>query len=404
MSETLPQGLKPRSIRLANRRSVLRLLLEREECTVGEIAQALSLSRTSVVKALTEFMEQDLVEEAGKGASTMEGGKRPELFRLNANARFSISLRINKCSAVIEQRNLRSCLQRTAMVALSCPDQYSIMLDEVSEGIRNFLDEGETDIRNLIAVIVGGDGQLDTRSGVIVMPAHHAWGEDLHICRDLQQKTNLEVPFYLGSVVQFAGYQLIRKYPGERVVLLLIAGITGGCAVDTAEMQGEGFTELVHMLVAPGQGETCPVCGQCGCFHERVSTSGCIKRYAAMCLAEHPLQEKIREGSLCMADVFAAADEGEAAARQLLDEIVQDFAVLVHNLAVTLRPHRIVLGQQYRFPGSYMTCALQRMVEAQTRTRFGQGMMLSFGGGFEDFAQGAAWYAAMRYIGEHGEA
>ena len=81
----LPQaGEKPRDIKLNNRRIVLGAAGPgRDRATLGELAAESALSPQHRSKsASTFFLQKGLVADAGKGSSTSEGGKKPDMFAL----------------------------------------------------------------------------------------------------------------------------------------------------------------------------------------------------------------------------------------------------------------------------------------------------------------------------------
>lgn len=384
------QGMRPSSIRQVNRKAILKHLLDNGECSVEQIRSALGLSRTSVVKALNEFLLRGLVTEAGKGTSLPEGGKRPELFRLDDEALYSISVRINRSDAVIEQRTLSARPLRSLTIELNAPDDYAQTVQCIADALSTLIRYYALDTQRMVGVVIGSDGVLDMETGSILIPAHHAWEGKMNICRDLRQATGLaEVPFYLGNMVVFAGYEQLHQQNVRRIALLLLAGVSGSCVVDADfPPTSDAFSELIHMIVQPDAQEICPICGQRGCFHAMVSTRRLRRLY----------EERSGTSIGRPESVFALADAGDAIAQTLLDETARCFAVMLHNLSVAVHPQCIHIGDRYRDPGIYMKEKLESIARGLSDGRFGREVRLSFGGGFEDFAPGAAWFATLRFL------
>ena len=80
--QTPQSGEKPRDIKLNNRRIVLDLLRRHDKVTLGELAQSCALSRNTIKKCMDYFLEKGLAADAGKGSSTSEGGKKPDMYKL----------------------------------------------------------------------------------------------------------------------------------------------------------------------------------------------------------------------------------------------------------------------------------------------------------------------------------
>ena len=72
---------KPKNIKHHNLRYVLSILKKHGVCTASEISKESNLSVTTIVKILDILKREGLARSCGKGPSTREGGKRPELLR-----------------------------------------------------------------------------------------------------------------------------------------------------------------------------------------------------------------------------------------------------------------------------------------------------------------------------------
>ena len=78
-------GNKPKNIKSNNQKIVLSLLRSSDALSLSEIAAQVNLSKTTITKIVNALMEKGLVHSIGKGSSTEEGGKRPELFAFCAD-------------------------------------------------------------------------------------------------------------------------------------------------------------------------------------------------------------------------------------------------------------------------------------------------------------------------------
>ena len=83
---------KPKNIKFHNQRLVLSLMRQNAVISASEIAQRINLSITTVVKILAVLQENGLIKSMGKGSSTDEGGKKPELFAINESYKHVIAI------------------------------------------------------------------------------------------------------------------------------------------------------------------------------------------------------------------------------------------------------------------------------------------------------------------------
>jgi glucokinase len=146
-----------------------------------------------------------------------------------------------------------------------------------------------------------------------------------------------------------AEHRLGAARPFRHVVMVTLGtGIGGGIVVDgRVEVGSAGFAgEIGHMVVDPS-GPPCP-CGRRGCWERYASGAGLglLAREAALAgrldgvvrLAGGDPEDVRGE------DVSAAADAGDPAARQVIEEVGRWVGFGLANLACVLDPECFVLG------------------------------------------------------------
>ena len=95
-------------------RAVLQLMRTREIASVAEISSCIRLSKTTIKKIIDHLSALNLVVSAGKGLSTGEGGKKPELFRFNRSFGYVISIHVTPDSISLLPRTWRERSLNTA--------------------------------------------------------------------------------------------------------------------------------------------------------------------------------------------------------------------------------------------------------------------------------------------------
>ena len=77
-------GAKPIDLRRQNYQSIIQLFRNHPTLAVRDIAQVLSLSKTAITNILNNLTEMNIIHAVGKGESTNQGGKKPEMYALNS--------------------------------------------------------------------------------------------------------------------------------------------------------------------------------------------------------------------------------------------------------------------------------------------------------------------------------
>ena len=85
---------KPRNIKYNNQKLVMSLFRWAGKLSVSEISEQVGLSKTTIKKIIGDLMKKNMLLSAGKGESTEEGGKKPELFIFNPTFRYIVLVNI----------------------------------------------------------------------------------------------------------------------------------------------------------------------------------------------------------------------------------------------------------------------------------------------------------------------
>ena len=137
----------------------------------------------------------------------------------------------------------------------------------------------------------------------------------------------------------------------------------GGIIVDGQIVSGLGGAggEVGHsLLVLDGQPCTC---GRSGCWEAYASATALI-RQGKEAAASHPDSLLNRYPALAGRDVFDAADDGDAAAKAVLDRYYDYVAAGITNLVNILSPEMVLIGGGISRQGERLLAPIRRYVAA----------------------------------------
>ena len=179
-------------------------------------------------------------------------------------------------------------------------------------------------------VAIGAPGPCDFRTGVLVNPPNlEGWPRDLPLGPMLA--TAFGAPVHLGNDADLAAIGEHRRGAGRGVSNMVYVtwstGIGSGLILGGRLYSGAHGSagEVGHMVLDP-EGPTC-FCGMRGCTE--VYASG----HSIAAAAGRPASE-----------VFAAAREGDAAARAIVERAATMVGVMLVNLTDLVDPELIVMG------------------------------------------------------------
>lgn len=201
------------------------------------------------------------------------------------------------------------------------------------------------------AIGVAAAGFVDVRRSTIVFAPNLAW-RDEPMKRDLEARTGF--PVVVENDANAAAWGEFRHGAGrdvdDMVLLTVGTGLGGGVVIDGNLLRGHsGFAaELGHVRVVP-DGHRCG-CGNRGCWEQYASGRALVREARELASTDSPLAARLLE----LADgkakriegphVTQAAEEGDAAAVELLADIGTWLGEGIASIVAVLDPAVIVVG------------------------------------------------------------
>lgn len=399
---------KPRNIKYHNQRLVLGLLRENSVMTAGELSEQIHLSVTTITKILAELQARGLVCSMGKGSSTEEGGKKPELFALYRAYRHVISVTAGRSGLRWALLDLKCEVMEAGEREYHEPANYHRCMEDVAGAVRMLLAENELKAGDICGLAVGFEGIVDKAKGVLRFPIHNQeWGRDLPAKHDLEKLLPDFKDIEIDNGVRFAGYAELcvhPEYAGSRVVAISNGSSTGGCVLENGELLegANGFVgEVGHIQVCEDTGRRCG-CGGCGCFETAVSPEALLT-YAVQEAAAFPDSElagRARARTLVYQDILKGAAWGEPCACAAVTKAVQYFSMLIRDIILLYDPHVIILQGIYTMAGDFFLESLREQVRLSPFFHIEHGLEIVFSTlNFEQAAyMGGALYCIDRYF------
>lgn len=358
-------GNRPRDMREQNLRLVLRLFREKGILTIQQVASLADLSRTTAAKLVNWLLERELLLPLGKGSSTEEGGKKPELFCFNGGSAYVISIFLHGTSMTAVLYDLNC--DRLAMESARLAPAYGAVMDDMAGMIQLLLRKTGITAELVRGIAIGCQGIVDTDAGVLRYPLQQAWGEDLPLCRDLRGRLPFAATILLDNIHRFFGYAeacMARPRTEGCMVTLYSDKTAGGCVImDNRPLRGVGgfLGELGHVTLEADDGSRCS-CGNTGCFEALIAPSHIIAG-AEELGGGYPNSPLHNLTLWSMEDFFKASNEGDSFANAVLDRVANRFATMIHNIILFYDPAQIAIQGLYAGAGAYFLERLRVKVE-----------------------------------------
>ncbi len=347
-----------KALKQNNIRAVLNLIRRRDVFTVAEISRAIKLSKTTVKKTIDLLVSMRLVLSAGKGESTEEGGKKPELYRFNKSFGYVISLHITPDSINAVTTDLAADITHHKEIEVTMKRDLPFILEQLADVVRGFMAMKSGSNEKLLGIVIALPGLADSSTGTSIYSPHYpSWGRNVPF-RDLLRERlgdGNEIPIFIDCVNRFQAIAELEKGVAIGVTNFIIVdalneGLGSGIVAHGELMRGtQGLSgEIGHMTVNPVDGPLC-ICGNRGCFEAMVSEKR-IRELVREACAKGAQSALFKDGmpETSMLDkVCELASSGDPFCLSLIDDVARWFIVGLGNIIMVNDPELIVIQGQY---------------------------------------------------------
>jgi predicted NBD/HSP70 family sugar kinase len=350
-------------------RAVLQFIRMRDTATVVEISASIKLSKTTIKKLIDCLVSLNLVASAGKGPSTEEGGKKPEVFRFNKSFGYVISIHVTPDAILAATTDMVADITAYKTAEVGLQRSLPSIIERVACLAQGFIAAKASTGEKQVGIVVSLPGLADSSKGVsIYSPHYHEWGREVPFADPLRAALGdgVGAPIFVDCVNR---YQAIAERNrgaaagAENFIIIdaLNEGLGSGIFLHGTLLKGNQSLsgEIGHIVVNPVDGVPC-ICGHRGCFEAMVSARrilGLVEAARARGERSILFEDKRPVGldALC-----AAALQGDQLSVSLIDDVARWFLVGLGNIIMVNDPELVVIQGQYVKAGE---CFLSRLRE-----------------------------------------
>jgi len=361
---------KQKILKRINRKAILNILRNSGEMSVAKLSRKAKLSKTTLMKIMNYYIDKGLVVVAGKGKSTEEGGKRPNIFKFNASGGYAIGMVIlaNRLLSVITNLN-REILEKIS-VDLQTDEKFNIVLRKIINSYEQLIKNTNIDRKKIVGLAVGTYGITNFDEGIVMFSPHFpSWGENVKLRKNILEQLPDKIPIYIDNGNRFQAFaeKTVGIARNEKNIVTIIAGkgLGSGVIIENEIKRGGHFLvgEVGHMIINPENGEIC-ACGGKGCFEAMVSTKRIVRK-AKEKYSKYPDSLIFDGGSpddINVYDIFDASKKGDMLALGLMDDVTSWFAIGISNIILLYDPQMIVIQGIFAKAGKYFIENLRKKV------------------------------------------
>ena len=242
---------------------------------------------------------------------------------------------------VVDENHTIAAQAHTPTLAHRKPEE---ILDDIARCAREAAAGAGLELSEIVALGIGSPGTCDAEKGE-VLNAHNLGWHGVPVRAELERRLGLRV--YLGNDADCAalGETVAGAARGCSDVLMVTlgTGIGGGIVAGGRVYAGHRSLggEIGHMCIAM-EGAEC-TCGQRGCWEAYASATALI-RLGEAAAASRPDSRLSSMRPLDGLKIFTAANEGDPAARGVVEGYIRGLGVGLVNMINVLYPEIVLLG------------------------------------------------------------
>jgi len=342
-------------IKAHNLSSVLHKLLLNELVSRVELAEALSLSNTTITNLTAELLNDEIIEEVQVEVATKRQrvGRPRRMLRLIPTSRYAVGVHIGIGMFRVAVTDLFANVIHSTITKFKLGDKYDKVILDIDKVIVKTVETAAVNPDRILGIGVGASGLVDSTSGTTVLAPRLGW-EDVPFKDLLESHSNFPVRVDNNVRSMALGEALFGS--GREVDVLAFVygriGVGAGFVVngDLYRGSGAGAGEIGHTVILPRGGETCS-CGNTGCLETLISENVLLEKATAIAKQD---PEGILARSMSqpnkdrpIENVFEAARNGDSETFEMIKEHACYLGIALANLVNILNPELILVGGMF---------------------------------------------------------
>jgi len=361
---------KQKTLKQINRKVILNILRNSGKLEISELSKKVNLSKPTLMKIMNHYIKKGLVIIAGKGSSTEEGGKKPNIYKFNEDGGYAIGMIIsaNRLFSVIT--DLKSKILDKISITLKTNEGFESVLKKIIDSYNYLINNTNSDRKRIVGLAIGAYGITNFTEGKVIFSPHFpSWGKNLDLKKEILEKIPDKIPVIVDNHSRFQVFAEkilgLGKENNNLVALQAGKGLVAGVIIENEIKRGNHslIGEIGHMIIDPEGREIC-ACGGKGCFEAMVSTNR-ILRMAKEKYKEYPdsiIFNGNNPDAIDIYDIFDASNKGDKLASDIMDDVINWFGIGISNIILMYDPQIMIIQGIFTKAGKYFLENLRKKI------------------------------------------
>lgn len=320
------------TIREQNETIVLTAIINHPNTSRAAISHDSGLNKATVSEIVKKLLKEKLVVELGTGQSSIVGGRKPVLLKVNANGGYAMSLTITQTKISSLVCNLQGKI--VAQYDLVRKVEASNIIDSIEEVVLHHRKNLNKTPFRFVGIVVSIDGFVHEDE---IVSSTNKMLE--HLTAKHLESDAIDCPIYLENQNNLAAIAeaVFAHSPGNIISIDLDEGIGSGILLQNRLFRSKNSLagNLGHTILYPF-GKDCD-CGKQGCLNQYCSTTALVAE----------IRDTKNDPALQLADLIALYTTGDEDATKVVDHLVLHMSIAIGNVISLLDPEKIYLNGEF---------------------------------------------------------
>ncbi|NOR88502.1 MAG: ROK family protein [Bacteroidales bacterium] len=332
-----------------------------------EIARYTKMSSPTITKLIQELIELGIVIDVGIGDSI--GGRRPNLFGINPNARYIVGIDIDCRMVKLGIFNLANEAVSEIITYFGNVKDKNEMFSELFNRLDGLIEESDLDKKAFLGIGVSIPGLINSKTGQTYMDLRI---EGKKLEDHFRDRYELPVIIDSDSRVMAIGEQAFGYAKNKKDVLCLniCDGIGLGMILNGIVYRGKSGLagEFGHINVVR-DGNLC-TCGKYGCL-ETVASGTALIEQAQQGIKkgqESLISELVNNDleNIHVSDIIKAVNQGDIFAIEIINKLGHFLGEALASLVHIFNPEMIIIGGKVALAEDYLINPIQNTLNKYT--------------------------------------
>jgi len=331
-------------VKKVNRTQILEYIRKNGPVSITQIAERTQLTFPAVSNIVKELQKASMLSVLGAGKSS--GGRKPLLYKLNAEAFYviGVDLSVDDIKAALFNFETQIVAQERRNVPESGePEDY---VQSVVDLIQSLIKQAGIAEDKILGVGVSAPGPINEETGEMIHPPNLPRWSVFPFRRRLEEELRTPVKLEKDANVSALGEKWFGagQDANHLIYIMVGEGIGGGIVIGGQLYRGNRFGagEIGHGTIDL-DGPRCH-CGNYGCLEAMASGLAMVRRIGEELRRESDSSFYSRDAPMTLSLVLKALRQGDPLTRRVVEEASHILGIGIVGIVNAFQPQKVIIG------------------------------------------------------------